>query len=206
MPVQINTTVAKHNLHQLPAILDLAVAIGACALHLFLLVPTGCGKEISGREMISPQEYEEVLNWLYDASKTAPINLKATCAPHYFRVMRQRAKAEGIKITPETHGMEAMTKGCLAGSAVCFVSYKGDVYPCGYFPRERGQRARRRRLSTIWRESELFAELRDPSLLKGKCGRCEYARVCGGCRARAYAETGDFLDEEPYCVYQPFHA
>lgn len=202
MPVQINTTVAKHNLHQLPTILDSTVAIGACALHLFLLVPTGCGKEISGREMISPQEYEEVLNWLYDASKTAPINLKATCAPHYFRVMRQRAKAEGIKITPETHGLEAMTKGCLAGSAVCFVSYKGDVYPCGYFPVIAGN-VIDTPISRIWRESELFKALRDPSLLKGKCGRCEYSRVCAGCRARAYAETGDFLDEEPYCVYDP---
>lgn len=202
MPVQINTTVAKHNLHQLPAILDLATRIGACALHLFLLVPTGCGKEISGREMISPAEYESVLGWLYDASKASSINLKATCAPHYFRVMRQKAKAEGTRITPETHGFEAMTKGCLAGSAVCFVSYKGDVYPCGYFPVSAGNV-----LSTpfhsIWEGSELFQTLRDPSLLKGKCGICEFSRVCGGCRARAYAETGDYLGEEPYCVYQP---
>jgi len=202
MPVQINTTVAKHNLRQLPAVLELATRIGACALHLFLLVPTGCGKEISGREMISPQEYEQVLSWLYDASKTASLSLKATCAPHYFRVMRQRAKLEGIKITPETHGLEAMTKGCLAGSAVCFVSYKGDVYPCGYFPVSAGN-VLKMPLSRIWQESELFESLRNPGLLKGKCGRCEYARVCAGCRARAYAETGDFLGEEPYCVYEP---
>lgn len=202
MPVQINTTVAKHSLHQLPGILELATSIGACALHLFLLVPTGCGKEISGREMISPAEYENVLNWLYDASKESPINLKATCAPHYFRVMRQRAKAEGIKITPETHGLEAMTKGCLAGSAVCFVSFRGDVYPCGYFPVSAGN-VLETPFHTIWNDSELFRSLRDPSLLKGKCGVCQFARVCGGCRARAYAETGDYLDEEPYCVYQP---
>ena len=202
MPVQVNTTVAKHNLSQLPAVLELALSMGACALHLFLLVPTGCGKEIAGREMISPDQYEQVLSWLYDASKTASISLKATCAPHYFRVMRQRAKAEGIEITPETHGLEAMTKGCLAGSAVCFVSHKGDVYPCGYLPVSAGS-VLDTPLSRIWRESELFAALRDPSLLKGKCGGCEYARVCGGCRARAYAETGDYLDEEPYCVYEP---
>jgi len=202
MPVQVNTTVAKHNLSQLPAVLELALSMGACALHLFLLVPTGCGKEIAGREMISPEQYEQVLSWLYDASKTASISLKATCAPHYFRVMRQRAKAEGIEITPETHGLEAMTKGCLAGSAVCFVSHKGDVYPCGYLPVSAGS-VLDTPLSRIWRESELFAALRDPSLLKGKCGGCEYTRVCGGCRARAYAETGDYLDEEPYCVYEP---
>lgn len=202
MPVQVNTTVAKHNLEQLPRILHLVQSIGACALHLFLLVPTGCGKEISGREMISPAEYEGVLNWLYDSSKNAPVSLKATCAPHYFRVMRQRAKAEGIKITAETHGFEAMTKGCLAGSAVCFVSYKGDVYPCGYFPVTAGN-VLETPFSQIWRDSELFQSLRQPALLKGKCGDCEYARVCGGCRARAYAETGDYLDEEPYCVYEP---
>lgn len=202
LPVQINTTVARHNVHQLPEILQLATSIGAVALHIFLLVPTGCGKEISRREMIEPEEYERVLNWLYDAAKASPINLKATCAPHYFRVMRQRAKEEGIRITPETHGMEAMTKGCLAGSAVCFVSYKGDVYPCGYFPVSAGN-VLQTPFDVIWHESELFRELRDPSLLKGRCGICEYANVCGGCRARAYAEKGDYLEEEPYCVYQP---
>jgi len=202
LPVQINTTVARHNLHQLPAILDLAVSLGACALHLFLLVPTGCGKNIAKLEMISPQEYEDVLNWLYDAASTSPISLKATCAPHYFRVMRQRAKAEGVKIATDRHGMEAMTRGCLAGSAVCFVSHRGDVYPCGYLPVSAGN-VLEIPLNLIWRESKLFARLRDPSLLKGKCGRCEYVRVCGGCRARAYAETGDFLGEEPYCIYEP---
>lgn len=202
MPVQINTTVAKHNLRQLPQVLELAESLGAVALHVFLLVPTGCGKEISGREMISPEQYEEVLNWLYEVSKTASINLKATCAPHYFRVMRQKAAKEGIKITPETHGLEAMTKGCLAGSAVCFVSHKGEVYPCGYFPVSAGN-VLRTPMPEIWNDSKLFASLRDTSLLKGKCAGCEFARVCGGCRARAYAETGDYLDEEPYCVYQP---
>lgn len=202
LPVQINTTVAKHNLQQLPAILELAVSLGASALHLFLLVPTGCGKEIAGREMISPQEYEHVLNWLYDASRSAAVNLKATCAPHYFRVLRQRAKADGVTITPKTHGMEAMTRGCLAGSAVCFVSHRGDVYPCGYLPISAGN-VLETPLSLIWCESDLFAALRNPLLLKGKCGRCEYVRVCAGCRARAYAETGDFLAQEPYCVYEP---
>lgn len=202
LPVQINTTVARHNYEQIQQIYDLAISVKACALHLFLLVPTGCGKEITDTEMIAPEQYENVLNWLYDTSKTSPINLKATCAPHYFRVMRQRARAEGIKITPETHGLEAMTKGCLAGSAVCFISYRGDVYPCGYFPVSAGN-VLETPIRTIWEESELFRQLRDPSLLEGKCGVCEYARVCSGCRARAYAETGNYLQEEPYCVYTP---
>lgn len=199
---QINTTVARHNLDQLSRILDLAVSVGASALHLFLIVPTGCGRDMSESEMITPEQYEDVLNWIYDASKSSPINLKATCAPHYFRVMRQRAKAEGVQITPQTHGMEAMTKGCLAGSAVCFVSYKGDVYPCGYFPVSAGN-ILQTPLEQIWKESELFNSLRDSACLAGKCGACEYARVCGGCRARAYATTGDYRDEEPYCAYVP---
>lgn len=204
LPVQINTTVARHNIDRIEPIHDMAVKLEAVAFHLFLLVPTGCGKEIQDTEMITPGQYEKVLNWLYDASKTSPLNLKATCAPHYFRVMRQRARAEGIKITPETHGLEAMTKGCLAGSAVCFISHKGDVYPCGYFPVSAGN-VLIDPLKEIWEKSELFSELRNISLLEGKCGVCEYAGVCGGCRARAYAETGNYMGEEPYCSYIPLN-
>ena len=128
---QINTTITKRNLSEIPRIYELAIELKASALHIFLLVPTGRGEE---SEEIPPEEYERVLNWFNDKSKDKRMQLKATCAPHYFRIMRQRAKAEGIRITPETHGFEAMTKGCLGGSAFCFVSSKGDVYPCGYLP------------------------------------------------------------------------
>ena len=202
MPFQINTTVARHNFEEIPRILDLAIGLGAVALHLFLLVPTGCGKEIADDEMITPAQYEEVLNWYYDKSKEVSINLKATCAPHYFRIMRQRAAKEGIKITSETHGFEAMTKGCLAGSAVCFVSHTGEVYPCGYLPVSAGN-VRNTPFSEIWEHAEVFKKLRDESILEGKCGPCEFKGVCGGCRARAYAETGNYLTEEPYCAYTP---
>ncbi len=201
---QINTTITKRNLEEIPGIYDLALELGASALHIFLLVPTGRGEEIESEE-IPPQEYERILNWFYDKSKGSPIQLKATCAPHYFRIMRQRAKAEGIKITRETHGLEAMTKGCLGGSGFCFVSSRGDVYPCGYLPALAGN-IRQRPFKTIWEKSKVFNDLRSPSMLKGKCGVCEYRMVCGGCRARAYAATGDYLDEEPYCVYVPVRA
>ena len=202
MPFQINTTVTKHNVESLPEILDLAVERGAAALHVFLLVPAGCGKEIADDEMITPEEYERVLNWLYDRSKDSQIGLKATCAPHYFRVMRQRAHAEGSKIAVETHGFEAMTKGCLAGSGVCFVSHAGEVYPCGYLPISAGN-VRERHFREIWEDAEVFRILRDDANLRGKCGYCEYRRVCMGCRARAYGCTGDYLGPEPYCVYEP---
>ena len=198
---QINTTITQRNLKEIPQIYDLAIELKASALHIFLLVPTGRGEEIESEE-IPPAEYERVLNWFYDMSKDKRMQLKATCAPHYFRIMRQRAKAEGIRITPETHGFEAMTKGCLGGSAFCFVSSKGDVYPCGYLPALAGN-IKQKPFRTIWEKSKVFCELRDPGLLKGKCGLCEYKNVCSGCRARAYASTGDYLEEEPYCIYEP---
>lgn len=198
---QINTTITKRNLAEIPRIYDLAIELKAFALHIFLLVPTGRGEEIESEE-IPPDEYERVLNWFYDKSKDKRMQLKATCAPHYFRIMRQRAKADGIRITPQTHGMEAMTKGCLGGSAFCFVSSKGDVYPCGYLPALAGN-IKKKPFKMIWEKSKVFNDLRDPGMLKGKCGLCEYKNVCGGCRARAYAGTGDYLEEEPYCIHVP---
>lgn len=198
---QVNTTVTKRNLAEIPAILEMATEIGAEALHIFLLVPTGRGKELENEE-IPPVEYERVLNWFYDQQKTARIQLKATCAPHYFRIMRQRAKKEGIEINVKTHGYEAMTKGCLGGTGFCFVSSIGEVYPCGYLPALAGN-IKEQPFSDIWENSQVFNDLRDPSRLKGKCGDCEYNKVCAGCRARAYAATGDYLAEEPYCIYTP---
>ncbi len=204
MPFQINTSVTRTNLHQLQQILNLALILGASALHLFLLVPTGCGKEIAESEMISPEEYEQVLNWVYDSAQTTPINLKATCAPHYFRIASQNRaeRREQRAEKPIGHPFAAETKGCLAGSSVCFISYKGDIYPCGYFPLSAGN-ALENPLKEIWEGSELFKELRDPSLLTGKCGACEFVNVCGGCRARAYAMTGDYLSQEPFCNHVP---
>ncbi len=198
---QINTTITSRNLDEIPEIYDLAVELQASALHIFLLVPTGRGEEIESEE-IPPEEYERVLNWFYDKSRDKRMQLKATCAPHYFRIMRQRAKAEGIRITPETHGLEAMTKGCLGGSAFCFVSSLGNVYPCGYLPALAGN-IKMKPFKMIWEKSKVFNDLRDSGMLKGKCGICEYRNVCGGCRARAYAGTGDYLGEEPYCIYMP---
>ncbi|HEX3030835.1 MAG TPA: radical SAM protein, partial [Bacillota bacterium] len=130
--VQFNTCVAKHNLHEIKDVLKLAVDVGAEALHIFMLVPVGCGVEIADEQMVSAETYEELLNWFYDESRKVPIELKATCAPHYHRVMRQRAKEEGTTLTLQSHGLAAVTRGCLAGSGVAFLSSKGQVQPCGY--------------------------------------------------------------------------
>ncbi len=237
MSLQINMTVARHNAHQLPAVLELARTIGADALHTVLLVPVGCGVDIADEQMVPPEEYERMLNWFYEQSLTGAIELKATCAPHYFRVAKQRqveARKAAQAATADPHGigpmetlmpsgtgiglrpghghgghpgghpggMNAMTKGCLAGSGVCFISHEGEVFPCGYLPVKAGD-LRQQTFADIWTNSEVFGLLRDTGNLKGKCGCCEFRNICMGCRARAFAATGDMLEEEPFCVYQP---
>ncbi len=225
MSMQINCTITRHNVHQIELLYDKARQLGAEALHLFMLVPVGCGVQIAESAMLPGEEYERVLNWMYDKSQLGEIHLKATCAPHYFRVMKQRGVADRkvehaargtTAPTPNRDGratnghgavhptgMAAMTKGCLAGSAICFVSHTGEVFPCGYLPVSAGN-VRQQTMQEIWDRSPVFDRLRDDSQLGGKCGVCEFKRVCMGCRARAFYEAdGDYMAEEPFCVYEP---
>jgi AdoMet-dependent heme synthase len=199
---QFNTTITRRNVLELEEIILLAEKAGAKALHIFMLVPVGCGADIAGTDMLSKEKYEEVLTWLYNRMKKTHLEFKATCAPPYYRIIRQKAKEQGRTISIETDGMAAMTRGCLAGTGVCFISNTGDVQPCGYLPVTAGN-VKKNTFKEIWEESKLFNELRDLGNLKGKCGACGYKTVCAGCRARAYCETGNYLDEEPYCVYVP---
>jgi len=203
LPLQINVTVTKHNDTELPALLELTKEIGADALHVFMLVPVGCGLEMLEDGRLSPERSEEVLTWLFEQSMAlqGEMHIKATCAPMYFRIMRQVSHERGIPL-PTGAGMHAVTRGCLAGSAVCFISRLGEVQPCGYLPTIAGN-VREQPFAEIWNESPLFATLRDPNLLTGKCGACGYRKVCLGCRARAYAVHGSYLAEEPDCSYQP---
>ena len=199
--VQINTTVTTLNAHLIEEIHDLAESLGVDAFHIFMLVPTGRGEELLDKEL-PPEEYERVLEWAYERQKTSPLHFKPTDAPHYYRIIRQKAKAEGKKVTREEYGLDAMTRGCLGGITFCFVSHVGDLQPCGYFNMQLGN-VKEKPFSEIWTESKVFNDLRDYSLLKGKCGACEYKAVCGGCRARALEITGDYLEAEPYCIYEP---
>jgi len=198
---QINTTITKANLDEIPKIQNLAASLGAVAHHIFLLVPTGRGKYILDQE-ITAEEYENTLNWFYDQGEKTPLQLKATCAPHFYRILRQRAKKEQKSITFNSHGMDAVTRGCLAGTGFCFISHRGIVQPCGFLDVNCGDIARES-FTDIWNHSDIFLSLRNLNNLKGKCGRCEFKNVCGGCRARAFEATGDFLAEEPLCSYQP---
>ncbi|CAN2041034.1 AdoMet-dependent heme synthase [Candidatus Magnetomoraceae bacterium gMMP-15] len=198
---QINTTITKQNLELIPKIQNLAIKLGAVAHHIFLLVPTGRGKYILDQE-ISAKQYEETLNWFYDQQGKTDLQLKATCAPHYYRILRQRAKKEGKSVTFKTHGLDAVTRGCLGGTGFCFISHTGIVQPCGFLDLNCGD-ITKASFASIWNNSEIFKNLRNFDNLKGKCGKCEYKKVCGGCRARAYEASGDYLAEEPLCSYQP---
>ncbi|MBW1667915.1 MAG: heme b synthase [Deltaproteobacteria bacterium] len=198
---QLNTTITKHNLGQIEEILNLAIELGAVAHHIFLLVPTGRAREMADQE-IDAGQYEKLLHWFYEAGKKAPIHLKATCAPHYYRILRQEAHKRGERVDFNTYGLDAVTRGCLGGISFCFISYDGVVQPCGYLEVKSGD-LKKSSFESVWKNSEVFRKLRDFSSYEGKCGRCEYLRVCGGCRARAYENTGNYLAEEPLCLYNP---
>lgn len=202
--VQVNVTITRQNDAEIEDLLRLCLDRGADAFHIFMLVPVGCGAQISDEVRLSPSEFESRLVWLFEKSVELAdrIQIKATCAPQYFRIMREVSREKGIPLPDAGHGMHATTRGCLAGSAVCFISRTGDVQPCGYLPVRAGN-VRESRFGDIWRDSEVFASLRDPNALTGKCGVCGYRTVCMGCRARAFAETGDYLAEEPDCPYLP---
>lgn len=203
MPFQINTTVTKRNMPYLPQLLELAKDVGAAGWDLFFLVPTGRARMMAEDEM-TPEEYEQVLNWLYDMQRQAPFEIKQTCAPHFRRVVHQRQREEAGR----GGGREAAPskrppgRGCLCGDGFSFISHTGEVCGCGYLPISAGN-VRQKLFSEIYRHSSLFEALRDYTKLGGKCGRCEYRVLCRGCRARAYTASSDFLAEEPYCSYQP---
>ncbi|MBI2329476.1 MAG: radical SAM protein [Chloroflexi bacterium] len=204
--IQINSTITRRNVGYLDELLALAIELGAVAFHPFMLVPTGRGKGLESVEL-SPEEYEKTLNWIYDKQMDLGdrIFFKPTDVPHYMRVMKQRQKQSGQLKSETTAGqrpMHTVTRGCLAGTGFCFISYQGEVKGCGFLDVVAGS-VKKANFSQIWSDSPLFCELRDLSNLKGKCGVCEYKRICGGCRARAYEASGDCLEAEPYCLYEP---
>ncbi len=199
----INSSFTKRNQADIPNVYKLAKEIGATAWYMFMIVPTGRGEEIM-EELISPDDYEKILEWHYEMEKNEKdLLVRPTCAPHYYRIRLQLAKRDGEKV--EQRSLKFSTggsKGCLAGQLIALIDVDGNVLPCSYFPLAAGN-IRENSMKDIWEHSELFKKLRDFSSYKGSCGACEYIRICGGCRARAYAVTGDYLAEEPFCNYVP---
>lgn len=200
LPFQINSTITKHNLDEIEELYRLALDLGAAAFHVFLLVPVGRGKDLA-KDAITAVEYERTLNWLYDMQRQSPIEIKPTCAPQYYRILRQRAQADGLTVDFATFGPAAMTRGCLGGTGFCFVSATGVVQPCGFLNLTCGD-IRQQPFHEIWQTSPEFLQLRDYDALAGKCGACDYRRACGGCRARGYEQTGNYMAPEPLCAYK----
>ncbi len=212
---QINCSISTKNVAERDEVVAMARELGVDALHFFLLVPVGCGAELPETMRLGAENYEEFLNWLmvqqgaaghpahghgHGHGHPAPggMEIRATCAPHQTRIVRQKVAAS----SPEFAGRTAQMRGCLAGSAIAFISHKGEVFPCGYLPVPAGD-LKKQGFWDVWENSEVFKTISDPDALKGKCGVCEYRVICAGCRARAFGTTGDYMGQEPYCLYEP---
>jgi radical SAM protein len=202
IPIQINTTVSKYNLEDLKSIASKVKDLEAVLWSVFFLVPTGRGMV---KDMISPEEHEQVMNWLFQIQQQMPYGVKATEAPHYRRVFLQQKRRLGMDGASGEKREDLLGRapqGVNDGDGFVFISHTGDVYPSGFLPVSCGN-VRENHLSEIYRNSPILKQLRDKSLLKGKCGVCEFKKICGGSRARAYAITGDYLESDPYCAYIP---
>lgn len=204
MAVQVNTTVARHNveiLDEMPAFIQ---EVNAVQWSLFFLVPTGRAM-IS--QMISAQEHESVFHWMYDLSRIAPFDIKATAAPMYRRVAIERMQKETGNTTTYfqgagfqyADGLNRPNRGVNDGNGFLFISHIGEIQPSGFLPLTAGN-VRQDDVVDIYQNHPIFKSLRDPAQLKGACGDCKYKQICGGQRGRAFGLTGDYLAADPACV------
>jgi len=207
IPFLINSSFTKRNQQDIQNVYRLAKELGTTAWYLFMIVPTGRAEEAMD-ELISREDYEKILHWHYDQElEETEILMRPTCAPHYFRIVRERSRKEGRKWKHRSLGFATgVAKGCLAGQHIAFIDRHGNVRPCSYFSESAGS-LREQSFREIWENSALLKDMRAFGEYKGKCGTCEYLNVCGGCRARAAAlNQGDYLAEEPFCTYVPMRA
>jgi radical SAM protein with 4Fe4S-binding SPASM domain len=216
----VHTSVMAWNLGEIPAMIDLAAELGAKVLNFFFLVRTGRGEAVTD---IAPEQYEQLLTylarvqgvgqadgraprgppmaqdsaedpWTVPVGRSGGLIIRAKCAPFFRRIL--------YTLDPQSPLLQNYAHGsCPAGKAYCRIMPEGDVTPCPYMPLVAGN-LRRQSFGDIWRQAEVFTTLREPQL-GGRCGACEFAAICGGCRCRAYATSGDYLAEDPACVYQP---
>ena len=188
---QINTTITKSNLKQLPAIVELAEQLGAYCFNPFILVPTGRAKDIAD-QILSAEQYEKLLEELLQLKLSSDIAVRLTCGPQFARLCRQA----------DPTGKTIKSAGCMAGREFCFISYKADVQTCGFLEISAGNLIENNySFEKVWLGSGFLNEIRDRAAYKGICGRCKYTEVCGGCRARAYTITGDYMASDPICIF-----
>ncbi len=206
--VQVNTTVTRDNYEEIERIFEFVEKLGVENFHLFFLVPTGRGVKI---EDITPEMYEEMIRHTLKILPRYGLNVKFSCAPQFMRIMQQTHS--------QMRHIQSNMRGCIAAFYYCRVCPTGDVTPCPYLPIKLGN-TREKPFSEIWFNSKVLNDIRNPDKLKGKCGKCHYRYICGGCRARAYGLTakfidfcgglhepaelkGDYMAEEPWCTYKP---
>ena len=216
IPLQINTTVSQHNVEDLPAIAELVGRLDTVLWSVFFLIPTGRARL---QDMLSPEGHEKVLEWLYQLSGNVAFDIKTTEGPQYRRVRMQHAAAAtgtiaeanaavasdtgaGAARHGEVRGMSRSMRPVWDGNGFLFVSHVGEVFPSGFLPLAVGN-LRQQTLADIYRDSPILQNLRNPDKLRGKCGYCEFNRVCAGSRARAHALTGDYMESDPFCTYIP---
>ncbi len=189
---QINTTFTRQNIDQLDAFIDLMTDLQPKMWNVFILVPTGRGRY---RDLLRGDELESLFERLYDVSQQVHYAIKTTEGQHYRRVALQQWKSRVDASPPRMFGTND-------GKGFVFVSHIGEIQPSGFLPITAGN-VQTSELLDVYRNNPMFRALRDPDQLRGKCRRCEYRSFCGGSRARAFATSGDYLGEEPLCVYQP---
>ncbi len=200
LPLQVNTLVCAQTLHDLPAIFGQLTDVGVTQWALFFLIGVGRGAVL---KEVTPEESEEVKRWAYETAQHSPFRIRTTEAPHYRRYVLQQEAAERRGGGPTSEvGNIRQGFGVRDGNGVMFISHTGEVYPSGFLPIATGN-VRHHDPVEVYRHAPLFCALRDPDQLKGKCGLCEYRHICGGSRARAYAATGDPVESDPLCPYEP---
>jgi radical SAM protein len=197
--LQINSLVSAETLPDLAAVYALVSRFPLMRWKLFTLIAVGRGRALKD---ITPEQCEALHHWLYDISRSAPFPVATTEAPHYRRLALTRMRAQGMPLSTILRTPLGRGFGIRDGNGIVFVSYSGEVYPSGFLPLKAGN-VRSEDLADIYRSSKTFTVIRDASGFKGKCGRCEFKKICGGSRARAYASTGDFLESDPLCAYEP---
>ena len=209
----LHMSVTDWNVDEIPAMIDFAGELGAKVLNFFFLVRTGRGRELTD---IDAAAYERILTylaraqgvggvaappttgfedpWSLPVGRAGGLLIRAKCAPHFRRIIYELDPASPL-LRNYAHG------SCPAGKYYCRITPEGDVTPCPYMPVSAGN-LRERSFADLWSGAPVFDDLRDPKL-GGRCGACEFSKICGGCRCRAYATYGDYLAEDPACGYQP---
>jgi radical SAM protein with 4Fe4S-binding SPASM domain len=206
--VNIATTMTKYNYNEIPLIIDLCKKLSVNWFMAYNFVPTGRGEFILNNDL-DPYQREKLLKKIYEKLKNdKDINLLST-APQFSRVALQMEVKEDEKLIP-THfynpklsnqliNLAEFIGGCGCGRFYCAIRPNGDIDPCVFFPYTVGNIINED-FEKIWYNNTTLKELRNKDILKNNCGKCDYRYYCGGCRARAYGYTGDYLESDPGCI------